>query len=272
MGVSLKDNVVVFVANEEEKQLYEQSLTGDFEVKDIVVGVIGNAAVGNFIVDYYMGQDMLLFQFDDDVSYKGTFHPPYLDNAKSPVPMDFQKYVDFAATEMKKFGLTACSFSIDGNMLWKKDAFAEIKPFLMSQVWGCFPQEHHKVPPWLKHNDDVCRTSQVLERDGAILLFHGVVVGDAGGYGKRPGGMQASGDRGEKSEATDITRVQTEEMYANVREMSKWYNQPSLTRQTGMWSVKMKTIVQLKKHLKDQVKHVIYEQPFGEADVKYYPS
>lgn len=272
MGVPLTDKVVVFVANEDEKLKYQEVLTGEFAVKDIVVGVIGNAAVGNFIVDYYMGQDILLFQFDDDIYYKGTYHPPYLENAKSPVPMDFQKYVDFAATEMKKFDLTACSFSIDGNLLWKKNAFAEIRPFLMSQVWGCFPREHHKVPPWLKHNDDVCRTAQVLERDGAILLFHGVIVGDAQGYGKRPGGMQASGDRGSKEEVTSVTRVQTEEMYWQLEEMYKWYNPPSLTRQTGIWSTKMKTIVQLKKSLPSQVKHVLYEQPFGGADVKHYPT
>jgi hypothetical protein len=185
--------------------------------------------------------------------------------------MDFQKYVDFAATQMKKHSLTSCSFSIDGNLLWKKNAFAEIRPFLMSQVWGCFPREYHKVPPWLKHNDDVCRTSQVLERDGAILLFHGVVVGDAQGYGKRPGGMQESGDRGTQATATETTKVQTEEMYSKVSEMPKWYNEPSLTRNTGMWSVKMKSIVQLKKSLPDQVKHVVFEQPFGEADVKHYP-
>jgi len=266
MGVDLKSKVVVFVANEDEKQEYQKTLTDAFQVNDIVVGVLGNAAVGNFITDYYMDTpDKLVFQFDDDIDFEGVFHPPYVNKQTPESEVNFEKYVKFAYDTMKEHNISTVLFSNAANLFQKKDYWAAIRPkSLESQAWGGFPRDYHKVPEWVTHGIDVSRSAQVHERDGAILYFNGFILGDAKGYGVRPGGMQSVGGR---------TPEMVHRTYAEIDGMPNWYKAPAPAGSNkDLWSVQFKPWPSLRKSFPDKVKYVEFTQPFGEADVKHYPS
>ena len=266
IGINLKDKVVVFVANEEEKEKYASSLVGEFQVRDIIVGVIGNAAQGNFITDYYMSTpNKLVFQFDDDLQFDGVFHPPFMENKDKPETPDFERYVKFAIDTMKKYDITTCLFSNSSNMFQKNDYWAAVRPkSLESQAWGGFPREYHKVPTWVTHGVDVSRSSQVHEKDGAILLFNGFILHDAQGYGKRPGGMQAVGGR---------TPEMVNRIYAEISGMPDWYFPPAPAgSNANMTTVRFKPWPSLRKQMPNKIKYVEFEQPFGEANAKHYPA
>lgn len=266
MGVNLKEKVVLFVANEEERKLYEESLAGSYELKDIVVARLGFVQVCNFITDYYMDTpDKLVFQFDDDLEFDGVFHPPYTNKQTPESEVNFEKYVKFAYDKLKEYGLTTVLFSNAANLFQKKDYWAAIRPkSLESQAWGGFPRDYHKVPEWVTHGVDVSRSSQVHEREGAILYFNGFILGDAKGYGVRPGGMQAIGGR---------TPEMTHRTYKEIEGMQNWYKPPAPSGSNkDMWTVAFKPWPSLRKSFPDKVKYVEFTQPFGEANVKHYPS
>ena len=57
--------ITIFVADEEEKKLYEEAIP-EGTVKDIVVGILGIDKVRNFILDYYpKGKHIVMI--DDDI-------------------------------------------------------------------------------------------------------------------------------------------------------------------------------------------------------------
>ena len=58
-----KKKVTVFVANDKEKEIYSESLKGEYK---IVVGVPTLNGVRKFITKYYE-EDTKLMQFDDDL-------------------------------------------------------------------------------------------------------------------------------------------------------------------------------------------------------------
>ena len=59
-----KDKIYVFVANEDQKKLYDEGVGND--VGHVIVGVKGLVPVRNFIFDYFpKGQPLV--SFDDDV-------------------------------------------------------------------------------------------------------------------------------------------------------------------------------------------------------------
>jgi len=57
--------ITIFVADKEEKKLYEEAIPKG-SVKDIVVGVVGMDKIRNFILDYYpKGKHIVMM--DDDI-------------------------------------------------------------------------------------------------------------------------------------------------------------------------------------------------------------
>ena len=62
-----KDNISIFVANIEQKSLYEEEIGNDY---NIVIGKLGMCNIRNFITDYYEEGKYIIFIDDDIISIK----------------------------------------------------------------------------------------------------------------------------------------------------------------------------------------------------------
>lgn len=234
---NLLDRLYIFVANEEEKQLYLEALA-DKEYKELIVGVPGCAEVANFIVNYFPVGKPIVF-LDDDLIRFFDFDSKGVANRKST---NLKDYLLDGFKTLEETGTNGFSFSYISNKLWLKGKpFKEFRPWQMSgSCFCCFNDpEMLTVANKSSHCEDSVRTVQVLEKYGGVLLYWW--AGFETYYCRDPGGIQATGDR-------DDTKATTEHFFQNTANAKLWLKPPQLVKQ-GVWQLKIQPLRSIKKNL-----------------------
>ena len=120
----LTSRLYIFVANHDEKVLYERALKG-LEYKQIVIGEIGCAAVVRSICAFFPIGQRIAFM-DDDLS---RFYCFDANGALDKDSKKLHKYLDDGFTAIDKYNLGAFSFSFLSNKFYLKDKpFKEFRP------------------------------------------------------------------------------------------------------------------------------------------------
>jgi hypothetical protein len=233
----LTDRLYIFVANEEEKQLYLKSLEGK-QYKELIVGVPGCARVANFIVNYFpVGKPIV---FCDDDSYRFfNFDSAGKYNKRATNLKDF--ILDGFATT-KQLGTNGFVFSYLSNKLYLKDKpFKEFRPYQMAGAfYACFNEpEILLVPDDSSHCEDSVRTIQVMEKYGGVLVYWW--GGFETYYCKEPGGLQASGERSDTKG--------TCELYFNTTAQASFWMKPPHFVKEQVWQLRLLPLNKLKKNL-----------------------
>lgn len=178
--------VTVFVANEEEKGLYEKALENTPYGKNIVVGIVGMGAIRNFIRDYY-DEGEFIVNLDDDLS-----------KIQLKDPEDEKKFADVKdiVTEM---------FEPMYNVMIENDCtlcgvYAASNPFFMSynpkiglyycigSCWGNINSKDPDLYVKLDDKEDYERTLQHYVKDGKVARLDNLTV--ISKYYTEDGGMQ----------------------------------------------------------------------------------
>jgi hypothetical protein len=232
----LLDRLYIFVANEEEKELYLKALEGK-QYKELVVGVPGCAKVLNFIVNYFPAGKPIVFA-DDDLYRFFTISENGLYTKRATNLKDY--ILDGFATTQEA-GTNGWTFSFCSNKLYLKGKpFKEFRPYQLSGTfYGCFNEPLLAVPEGSSHCEDSVRTVQISERYGGILIYWW--GGFETYYVKEPGGIQASGDR-------DDTKGNTEFYYNETPGAKIWLKPPHFVKQ-GVWQLRLLPINTIKKNL-----------------------
>jgi hypothetical protein len=182
--------IYVFVANEEQKKLYEEGLEKG-SVGHIVVGVKGLAEVRNFIFDYFP-KGKKLVEMDDDI--RGFFEFDEKAHRHEKPLVSLEKVIERGFEECQKTGASLWGvYPIPNGFFMKPTVSTDLK-FIIGSFWGCINPGKDKA---LKlafggEKEDYQRTIQFWERDGVVVRLNFVAPKTA--YYKEPGGMQ-EGDR-----------------------------------------------------------------------------
>jgi hypothetical protein len=233
----LLDRLYIFVANEEEKELYLKALEGK-QYKELVVGVPGCAEVANFIVNYFPVGKPIVF-CDDDLYRFFTISENGVYRKRAT---NLKEYILDAFETTAENGSNGWNFSFISNKLHLKGKpFKEFRPFqLAGTFFGCFNEpEILTVPEKSSHCEDSVRTVQISERYGGILIYWW--GGFETYYAKEPGGIQATSDR-------DDTKGTTEYFYNNIPNAKLWMKSPYYVKQ-GVWQMRLFPINKIKKNL-----------------------
>jgi hypothetical protein len=165
--------VIIFVADESEKQIYETVCPGH----RIVVGVLGIHKQREFMERFYPVGERVIFLDDDISSIKR------IGSAKRWSLMELFRRC-FAIAE--KSGATLWGISPTDNGLSMKDEAVLGLRFCIGCCYGLRIQEPLNYPNAL--TEDFTRSLERFLRDGKVIRFN--CLGPTTRYAKEPGGLQ----------------------------------------------------------------------------------
>ncbi len=177
--------VTIFVANQEEKDIYENELaTTPF--KNIIVGVVGMGAIRNFIRNYY-DEGTFVVNFDDDLS--NIQRKSVKDEKKLEDIEDIEKELIFPMYEQmiknnnKLCGVYAASNAFFMSYLPKVGLY-----YCIGSCWGNINDKSSERMVLLDDKEDYERTLQHYLLDKSVSRLDNITV--ISKYYTEDGGMQ----------------------------------------------------------------------------------
>jgi hypothetical protein len=254
-----KKKIYIFVADQDEKKVYESNLNHDL-YGQIIVGQKGLKNQRNFIAKYFPeGQE--IFQLDDDVgelkilvnkitnqadfskfqqtqrkkTKKKVINPrrQYTQsfrkqNFLKPLP-DLDKFVIKAFQTLKDKNLYLWGIYPINNPYFMSHQITTDLRLIVGPVWGIINRHDEDLILTIDEKEDVERTLQHYSKDNGVLRFNNVSAITT--YYKTPGGMQAH-QRDRKKDALESA------MYLNKKYPA--LTQLYLEKKSGYAEVKLK--------------------------------
>jgi len=237
----LTSRLYIFVADKEEKHLYEQSL-GDLPYKQIVIGEKGGANATRAICKFFPVGQRIIF-VDDDLSRFFNFSETgeFTKDARN-----LHHYIMDGFTTIDKYNLGAFTFSFLSNKFYLKGkAFKEFRPFMLAGNFFGARNDPPMITTELSHNDDAVRSVRYFEKYGGVLVYWW--GGFETHYGQEEGGLQASGSRGERAEALAKTKKVSEHIWAIDPLIQAYAKEPKQEKTNPFVTIKFKTLPQIRK-------------------------
>lgn len=163
------NRILIFVADEQEREKYDQELKGEYE---IIVGRKGLLEIDNFMTDYFPENTPLVFM-DDDLK-KIEFIENRGDVKSSHEIENLSDFFDYGFYLCEMKGVHSWTFSAIENKLFKVNhPFVNVAPsFLTGPVYGAFNQRDLRIS--FGPVDDFERTALFIERDRKMVCFERV--------------------------------------------------------------------------------------------------
>jgi hypothetical protein len=163
-------NIVVVVANQEEKKLYDEAIPKG-TVKEIIVGVLGVDKVRNFILDYYpKGKHIVMM--DDDI--RGLNQKTGVNSLKplgSMISLIERGFRMATAEGCSLWGVYPVN-----NAYFMRDTITTDLRFIPSGFFGIINPKAYKDPNGIvvpiPAKEDYARTILAYERDGKVIRFN----------------------------------------------------------------------------------------------------
>lgn len=160
--------IYLFVANEEQKKLYEEGLEPG-TVGHIIVGEKGLPQVRNFIFKYFPVGTPLV-SFDDDVR---GFVRLDGDRLRDVRPAELGDLFDMAFAECKKVGARFWGDYPVPNAYFMSNTITYDLKFVMGSFWGCFnPGSAVQITIGNGEKEDYMRAIQFWELDHAVVRLN----------------------------------------------------------------------------------------------------
>ena len=179
----------IFVANEEEKKKYQETLPPYYH--QIIVGVVGMKNIRNFIADYFPAGSYL-FNMDDDISGMLELLRPKDEKRKiKPTSRQLPKgHLDKMITtgfqECRQHGLSLFGIYPACNPFFMKKRITHDLRYIIGSCWGCILDPSIKVT--MDDKEDFERTIKYYLRDSGVVRIEYITAQT--GYYKEKGGMQ----------------------------------------------------------------------------------
>ena len=166
-----KSKITIFVANQEEYDLYNIELECQY---NIVIGKVGMKNIRNFIVDYYdYGENIM--NMDDDLEEFVSIN--YCFNLDEWIRNAFEL---LELHDSNIFGI----YPVNNKFFMKPLLRTDLR-YIIGSCWGC---RNMRVKVSLDDKEDFERSILYYLRDGIILRFDDISVKSK--YYKEKGGMQ----------------------------------------------------------------------------------
>ena len=160
--------IYLFVANEDQKKLYEEGLEPG-TVGHIIVGEKGLPQVRNFIFKHFPVGTPLV-SFDDDVRGFVRLDGEKLRDVR---PAELGDLFDMAFAECKKVGARFWGDYPVPNAYFMSNTITYDLKFIMGSFWGCFnPGSAVQITIGNGEKEDYMRTIQFWEQDHAVVRLN----------------------------------------------------------------------------------------------------
>lgn len=179
------EKVTIFVADEDEKQKYQQTLK-DTPYNNIVVGIVGMGAIRRFIQNYYP-EGTYVMNFDDDLSEcmkkidDKTMVP--VDNLEEEVILKGFKACEEHGSYL--FGVYAAANPMFMNLRTSVGLY-----YCIGSCWGLITRHDKELSVTLDDKEDFERTLQHYVKDGKVVRLDNITVKSK--YYTEDGGMQVT--------------------------------------------------------------------------------
>lgn len=179
------EKVTIFVADEDEKQKYQQTLK-DTPYNNIVVGIVGMGAIRRFIQNYYP-EGTYVMNFDDDLSEcmkkidDKTMVP--VDNLEEEVILKGFKACEEHSSYL--FGVYAAANPMFMNLRTSVGLY-----YCIGSCWGLITRHDKELSVTLDDKEDFERTLQHYVKDGKVVRLDNITVKSK--YYTEDGGMQVT--------------------------------------------------------------------------------
>jgi hypothetical protein len=174
--------VHVFVATEEEKRIYANTLKSGTYGK-LIVAEPGMGAVRNFITEYFP-KGKKIMNIDDDIKdFMELGSDGKLKPVTSLMPVFREGFQKAASSGFRLFGYYPVA-----NGFFMKDRVTEDLRYIIGSMWGIINPGIDALKVTLDDKEDVQRSIIMYVLDGGVLRFEQYTPVTA--YYKEPGGMQ----------------------------------------------------------------------------------
>ena len=176
-----KKKVTVFVANDKEKEIYSESLKGEYK---IVVGVPTLNGVRKFITKYYE-EDTKLMQFDDDL--EGVYFK--VDNKNLSPLKDLEKdFIIRGFNECKKNNAYMFGYYGAANPYFMKHRIYTKLCYVIGACFGKIVQHDPFLFTKTNHGEDYERSIRQYIKNKSLVRFDYITFRSK--YYKENGGLQ----------------------------------------------------------------------------------
>lgn len=210
------NRIFVFVANEEERKIYERTLIkGTYG--SLNVGLVGLRAIRNFIQNFF-DEGVKLVCFDDDVSAIKQ----RLNDYECRELVDLNSFIveAFKLCEKSKANLWGV-YPMVNPMFMHNDITFDLQ-FIIGSFFGMINTHDPETMVTMDSKDDYERTIKFYIRDGKVIRFNG--VGVEHDFNKLKGGVQAimtSEEREKKNIAEAMELVNKYPMFCSFNKARK---------------------------------------------------
>ena len=179
------ENVIIFVANEEERVAYAEALK-DSPYSYIVVGVVGMGAIRNFIRDYF-DEGECVVNLDDDLS---SFKKKDPNNEKKMIDVDDVMSEVFLPMKklMEENNNSLCGVYAASNAFFMNYEAKVGLYYCIGSCWGNINSHDPDLYVQLDDKEDFERTLQHYVKDGSVCRLDNITV--ISKYYTEDGGMQ----------------------------------------------------------------------------------
>lgn len=222
-NIDLGEQLYIFVASDEQKAMYEESLK-DKPYKEMIVGEKGAAIISRYMARHFKPGENVFFFDDDHTKFIEWRCEPTTDKSLFFKDSDnLDVYLKDGFVEIEKNNVGCFTFAGISNSLFLKGK--PFKTFNITNLYGAafgLKIDPYMVETEFSQNDDVERGAKLMEKFGGILRYHWCGF-PADNYGKFEGGMQSSGDRGGEGDKKTIAETQAKKLLERFPFTSKYF-------------------------------------------------
>jgi len=222
---NLLDRLYIFVANEEERILYEEALA-NLEHRPCIIGEIGCEGATRATCNYFP-EGQAIFFVDDDLARFYNFSSPGVWVKKAT---NLKAYIEDGFKTIDENNLGGFTVSGYSNKFYLKGKpFKQFLPYTLSG--SCFGARNDKELIITKygHLEDILRSCKYINKYGGCLVYW--YAGFDTNYGKEPGGMQSFG--------RENTKELSIKVWGEDPLIQKYYKAPAPDK-SGHWANKRK--------------------------------
>ena len=175
------EKITIFVASQEEKQTYENTLPKYYG--EIVVGVVGMRAIRNFIQDYYAEGEYVVNIDDDIKSLQLRSNDQECEELKDP-----RQFIEEGFRLCEKYKCSLWGLYPLVNAMFMHSDITFTLQYIIGAFWGVINTHDKNTYVTLDDKEDFERSIKFYIRDGKVVRFNGIGIESA--YYKEQGGMQ----------------------------------------------------------------------------------
>lgn len=178
------ERVTVFVADEEEHEIYHDELTGNKYGGNIVVGVPTIGAQRNFIEQYYP-EGTYLMMFDDDVEEVQRRRD---EKTLEPIDDLYTEIIEQGFTQCEEVGAKTFGIYAASNAYFMKDRVYSKLCYIIASMFGVIVDHDDELARVTNHGEDYEYSLRQYVKHGVLCRLDKYTV--KSNYYKEEGGLQ----------------------------------------------------------------------------------